>query len=123
MDCIGKVLKLIVESYPNLEYFNIFALPRSFGSENNIGLSAITQSYHKLKYLNISIYKEFSEISICNIICSYPRFQQLDLNYYIITDITTYSVSSDKAVLLLLLFLFHIGKFVSSPIYAEFCIM
>ena len=52
MDCTGKVLKLIAESYPNLEYLNISALPRSF-SENDIGLSAIAQSCHKLEYLNI----------------------------------------------------------------------
>ncbi len=75
MDCTGKVLKLIAESYPNLEYLNISALPRSFRSENDIGLSAITQSCHKLEYLNISIRKEFSEISICNVIRSCPRLQ------------------------------------------------
>jgi hypothetical protein len=75
IDCTGKVLKLIAESYPNLEYLNISALPSSFGSENDIGLSAIAQSCHKLEYLNISIRKEFSEISICNVIRSCPRFQ------------------------------------------------
>ncbi len=75
MDCTGKVLKLIAESYPNLEYLNISALPESFGSENDIGLSAITQLCYKLEYLNISIRKEFSEISICNVICSCPRLQ------------------------------------------------
>ena len=88
MNCTGKVLKLIAESYPNLEYLNISALPGSFRSENDIGLSAIAQSCHKLEYLNISIRKEFSEISICNVIRSYPRFQQLDLSYCVITDIT-----------------------------------
>ena len=88
MDCTGKVLKLIAKSYPNLEYLNISALPGSFRSENDIGLSAIAQSYHKLEYLNISIRKEFSEISICNVIRYCPRLQQLDLSYCEITDIT-----------------------------------
>ena len=72
-DSIGKVLKLIVKSYPNLEYLNISALRRRFKSENDIGLSAITQSCHKLEYLNISNRTEFSEISICNVIHSCPR--------------------------------------------------
>ena len=73
-DNIGKILKLIVGLYSNLEYLNIFALRGRFKSENDIGLSAITQSCHKLKYLNISNHTEFSEISICNIIRSYLRF-------------------------------------------------
>ena len=70
MDCTGKVLKLIAKSYPNLEYLNISALCEEFKSENDIGLFAITQSCHKLKYLNIFNHTEFSEISICNVICS-----------------------------------------------------
>ena len=57
-DSIGKVLMLIAKSYPNLEYLNISALREGFGSENDIGLSAIAQSCHKLEYLNISIRKE-----------------------------------------------------------------
>ncbi len=73
MDCTSKVLNLIAESYPNLKYLNISALPESIRSENDIGLSAIAQSCHKLEYLNISIRKEFSEISICNVIHFCPR--------------------------------------------------
>ena len=84
---IGKVLKLIVESYPNLNYFNISALCNSF-AENDEGLCAIANSYHKLECLNISKHTEFSEISICNIIHSCPRLQQLDLSFCKITDIT-----------------------------------
>ncbi|CAI2176929.1 16026_t:CDS:2 [Funneliformis geosporum] len=67
MDCTDKVLKLIAELYLNLKYLNISALHGSFGSENDI---------------------EFSEISIYNVIYSCPRFQQLDLSYCVITDIT-----------------------------------
>jgi hypothetical protein len=70
MDCTGKILKLIAKSYSYLEYLNISVLRKGFKSENDIGLSAITQSCHKLKYLNISNCTEFSEISICNIIYS-----------------------------------------------------
>ena len=36
----------------------------------------------------MSKHTEFSEISICNIIRSCPRLQQLDLSYCVITDIT-----------------------------------
>jgi len=74
MDRTGKVLKLIIESYPNLEYLNISAFHSRF-EKNDIGLNAIAQSYHKLEYLNISNRTEFSEISICNVICSCPKLQ------------------------------------------------
>src|SRR5947199_7797681 len=87
-DCTGKVLKLIAESYPNLEYLNISNLGGGFRSENDIGLTAIANSCHKLECLNISKHTEFSEISICNIIRSCPKLRQLDLSYCVITDIT-----------------------------------
>ncbi|CAI2197193.1 19705_t:CDS:2, partial [Funneliformis geosporum] len=41
------------------------------------GLYVITNSYHELEYLNISNHTEFSEISICNIICSNPRYDKI----------------------------------------------
>ena len=84
---IGKVLKLIVESYPNLNYFNISALCNSF-AENDEGLCAIANSYHKLECLNISKYTEFSETLIYNIIRSCSRLQYLSLDFCKITDIT-----------------------------------
>src|SRR5881394_430107 len=40
------------------------------------------------EYLNISHRAEFTKISICNVIRSCPRLQQLDLSYCEITDIT-----------------------------------
>ncbi|PKK59612.1 hypothetical protein RhiirC2_794592 [Rhizophagus irregularis] len=86
-DHFGKTLKLIAKSYPNLEYLNISAL-HGFKSERDIGLNAIAQSCHKLEYLNISGHTGFSEIIICNVICSCPRLQQLDLSYCGITDKT-----------------------------------
>ena len=86
-DCIGKTLKLIAKSYPNLEYLNISTL-REFRSVNDTGLTEIANSCHKLEYLNISNHTEFSEISICNVIRSCPRLQQLELRYCEITDIT-----------------------------------
>ena len=88
MDCTGKILKLIAKSYPNLEYLNISALRLRFKSENDIGLSAIANSCHRLEYLNISNRTEFSEISICNIICSCPRLQHLNLSFCKISNIT-----------------------------------
>ncbi|CAI2198550.1 9456_t:CDS:1, partial [Funneliformis geosporum] len=87
-DCIGKTLKLIAKSYPNLEYLDISTLHGRFKIENDIGLSAIANSCHNLEYLNISNRTEFSEQSICNVIRSSPRLQQLDLSYCEITDIT-----------------------------------
>ncbi|GET59071.1 hypothetical protein GLOIN_2v1774035 [Rhizophagus irregularis DAOM 181602=DAOM 197198] len=86
-DRIGKTLKLIAKSYPNLEYLNISAL-HGFKSESDIGLSAIANSCHKLEYLNISGHTGFSEIIICNVICFCLRLQQLNLSYCEITDIT-----------------------------------
>ncbi|GET00265.1 hypothetical protein GLOIN_2v1790945 [Rhizophagus clarus] len=88
MDCTGKILKLIAESYPNLEYLNISAIHGSFNSENDKGLCAIANSCHRLEYLNISNHTEFSEISICNVIRSCPRLQYLDLSFCKISNIT-----------------------------------
>jgi hypothetical protein len=85
---VEKVLKLIAESYPNLEYFDISTLHGGFKIEKNIGLSAIANSCHKLECLYIFGRTEFSEVSICNVIRSCPRFRQLDLSFCEITDIT-----------------------------------
>ena len=71
-----------------MEYLNISNLGRGFRQKNDIGLTAIANSCHKLECLNISKHTEFSEISICNVICSCSRLQQLDLSYCEITDIT-----------------------------------
>jgi len=87
-ESVGKVLKLIAESYPNLEYLNISALCNAFQSKNDKGLTAIADSCHKLECLNISNRTEFSEISICNVVRSCPRLQQLDLTSCRITDLT-----------------------------------
>ncbi|GBC14877.1 uncharacterized protein OCT59_017149 [Rhizophagus irregularis] len=86
-DQIGKVLKLIAKSYPNLKYLNISTL-RELRRKNDIGLTAIAELCQKLEYLNISNHTEFSEISICNIVRSCPRLYQLDFTYCEITDIT-----------------------------------
>jgi hypothetical protein len=87
-ESVGKVLKLIAESYPNLECLNISALRNIFRSKNDKGLTAIANSCHKLECLNISNHTEFSEISICNVIRSCPMFWQLDLSHCKITDVT-----------------------------------
>ncbi len=58
-DCTGKVLKLIAESYPNLEYLNISNLRGEFRLKNDIGLTAIANSCYKLKCLNISKHRIF----------------------------------------------------------------
>ena len=71
-----------------MEYLNISNLREEFRPKNDIGLTAIANSCHKLECLNISKHTEFSEISICNIIRSCPKLQQLDLSYCVITDIT-----------------------------------
>ncbi|RIA91038.1 hypothetical protein C1645_822613 [Glomus cerebriforme] len=93
-ESIGKILKLIAKSYPNLNYLNISALCNSF-AENDEGLCIIVNSYHKLECLNISKHTEFSKISICNIIRSCPRLQQLiNLSFYRITDISIEEIAS-----------------------------
>ena len=70
IDPTGKALKLMTKSYPNLKYLNISALYNRFRPKNDIDLTAIANSCYKLEYLNISNHTEFSEISICNVICS-----------------------------------------------------
>ena len=98
MEWVGKVLKLIAELYPDLKYLNITAMCFNFTRhtrhicrvrvKNDIGLCAIANSCHKLEYLNISHRAEFTETSICNVICSCPRLQHLDLSFCKITNIT-----------------------------------
>jgi len=72
----------------------ISALRGGFKSENDIGLSAITQSCHKLEYLNISHRTDICELSICNVIRSCPRLQHLSLSFCKITDITIKEIAS-----------------------------
>ena len=96
IDHTGKALKLIAESYPNLKYLNISALYVRFESENDKDLYAITNSCHKLEFLNISNCTEFSEISICNVIHFCSRFQHLDLSFCKITDITIEEISAKR---------------------------
>jgi hypothetical protein len=91
---VGKVLKLIAKSYPNLEYLNISALCNIFQSKNDKGLTAIAQSCHKLEYLNIAYRIEFTEQSICAIIRSCPKLQQFDLSFCKITDIVIEEIAS-----------------------------
>src|SRR5436190_15619692 len=81
IDPTGEALKLMAKSYPNLKYLNISALYNRFRSKNDIDLTAIVNSCHKLEYLNISKRTEFSEISICNVIRSCPRLQHLTLAF------------------------------------------
>jgi hypothetical protein len=110
MECVGKVLKLIAELYPDLKYLNITA--RCFScrhvrsgishfrhicqvrGKNDIGISAIATSCHKLEYLDISHRREFTETSICNVIRSCPRLQHLNLSFCRITDITIKEIAS-----------------------------
>jgi hypothetical protein len=87
-ESVGKVLKLIAESYPNLEYLDISALRGGSKPENDINLTAIANSCHRLEYLNISNRTEYSETSICNVIRSCPKLRHLDLSFCKITDIT-----------------------------------
>ena len=79
----NRALELIAGSYLNLKYLNLCDDRsggfRSFRTQEvyDLDLWKIAQSCHKLEYLNISYRTEFSEISICNIIYSCPRLQQL----------------------------------------------
>ena len=89
-----KTLNRIAESYSNLKYLNLcIDRPggfRGFRTQevDDGGLWRIAKSCHRLEYLNISNHREYSETSICNVIRSCPRLQQLDLSFCQITDIT-----------------------------------
>ncbi|CAI2201022.1 19935_t:CDS:2, partial [Funneliformis geosporum] len=72
-----KTLNLIAESYPNLKYLNLGGHGDRLITDK--GLYAIANSCHKLEYLSISDRKEFSEISIWNVIHSCSKIQQLDI--------------------------------------------
>ncbi len=86
-----KTLKQIAEFYPDLKYLNLQKdeyISCNMGIITGEGLYAIARSCHKLEYLNISHRTDICELSICNIIRSYPRLQQLNLNFCKISDIT-----------------------------------
>ncbi|CAJ0847667.1 13054_t:CDS:1, partial [Entrophospora sp. SA101] len=72
-----KTLNRIAKSYPYLKYLNLAGY--SDGLITDKGLYAITNSCHKLEYLNISHRKEFSEIAIWNVIHSCPKLQEFDI--------------------------------------------
>ena len=85
-----KTLNRIAESYPNLKYLNLQKneyVSSNMGIITGEGLFAIARSCHKLEYLNISHRTDICELSICNVIHSCPRLQQLDLSFCKITDI------------------------------------
>src|SRR3989337_2325592 len=86
-----KTLNRIAESYPNLKYLNLQKneyVSSNMGIIIGEGLFAIARSCHKLEYLDIC------ELSICNVIRSCPRLQQLDLGFCKITDITIKEIAS-----------------------------
>ncbi len=58
------------------------------------GLYAIVLLCYKLEYLNISYCTDIHELSICNIIRSCPKLQQLDLRFCKITNITIEEIAS-----------------------------
>ncbi|CAI2194901.1 6939_t:CDS:2, partial [Funneliformis geosporum] len=79
----NRKIKSIVHMFPNIIHLDFEGSMKS----ESVGLTAITDSCHKLKCLNISNRIEFSEISICNVIRSCPRLWQLDLSCYEITEL------------------------------------
>src|SRR6266542_204577 len=92
-----KILNQIAETYPNLKYLNLQKdkyISYNMGIIISKSLYAITQSCHKLEYLNISHRTDFCELSICNVICSCPKLQQLNLSFCRITDITIKEIAS-----------------------------
>ncbi|GET63771.1 hypothetical protein GLOIN_2v1786061 [Rhizophagus irregularis DAOM 181602=DAOM 197198] len=88
-----KKIISIVHSCPNITHLS-FINSIAFSNRaleliaNGSGLWRIVKSCHRLEYLNISNRREYSETSICNVIRSCPRLQQLDLSFCQITDIT-----------------------------------
>ena len=60
---------------------------------NDGGLWRIAKTCHKLEYLNIAYRTEISELSICDIIRSSPKFWHLDIFFCEITDMTIKEVA------------------------------
>ena len=86
-----KALNRIAESYPDLKHLNLGKdkyVSSHAGIITDKGLFALANACRKLEYLNISHRTDICELSICNIIRSYPRLQQLNLNFCKISDIT-----------------------------------
>ncbi|PKC55003.1 RNI-like protein [Rhizophagus irregularis] len=96
-----KKIISIIHSCPNIIHLSF---KNSIGFSNRAlelivkvgdgGLSAIANSCHRLEYLNISNRIEYSKTSICNVIRSCPRLQQLDLGFCRITDTTIEEIAS-----------------------------
>ncbi|PKK60298.1 hypothetical protein RhiirC2_856929 [Rhizophagus irregularis] len=97
-----KKIISIIHSCPNIIHLSF---KNSVGFSNRAleliaevgdgGLSAIANSCHRLEYLNISNRIEYSETSICNVIRSCPRLQQLDLGFCQITDTTIEEIAKN----------------------------
>jgi hypothetical protein len=86
-----KALILIAESYPNLKYLNLCDYADATGTLyqrfTNKGLLAISSLCHKLEYLNIYLHTGITELTICDIIRSYPELQHLNLSYCEVTNV------------------------------------
>ncbi|RGB32312.1 hypothetical protein C1646_763073 [Rhizophagus diaphanus] len=97
-ECVDRetVVNLIQKIVPSLVREKSLIKNNPFSSSSNYSSDSdideieigIAKSCHRLEYLNISNRREYSEASICNVIRSCPRLQQLDLSFYQITDIT-----------------------------------
>ena len=96
----NRALELIAGSYLNLKYLNLYG--NQSGNYvslriREVGYGAlwkIAQSCHKLEYLNISYRTEILELSICNIIHSYPKLQHLSLRFCEISNMIIKEIAS-----------------------------
>ncbi|PKK58969.1 hypothetical protein RhiirC2_857556 [Rhizophagus irregularis] len=86
-----KALILIAGAYPDLKYLNLCDYADATGTLyqrfTNKGLLAISSSCHKLEYLNIYLHTGITELTICDIIRSYPELQHLNFSYCEVTNV------------------------------------
>jgi len=84
----NRILELIVDSYLDLKYLNLYNDHsddfRSFCIQeiNNGGLLRIARSCYKLEYLNITYRTKIIKLSICSIIHFCLKLQHLDITFY-----------------------------------------
>ncbi len=77
------LIVVIIRASLNLRHLEI--------GHNDIGdeiTETLAHTCHKLEYLDLNCCSFVSELSICNVICSYPKLQCLNLSYCNITSKT-----------------------------------
>ncbi|RHZ84503.1 hypothetical protein Glove_80g19 [Diversispora epigaea] len=86
-----SLIVAIIRSSPNLKHFNI--------SGNDIGdevIEALAHICHELEYLDLGRCGFITEPSICNVICSCPKLQHLNLGFCNISNTTIEEIARSR---------------------------